>query len=55
MDPDLTLAEIQTLTAAHQRGEWIDVDRLVELIDALDNWLIRGGFPPEQWRRHVSP
>jgi hypothetical protein len=26
-----------------------DADRMVELIDALDGWLCRGGFLPVGW------
>ena len=25
-------------------------DRLAELVEGLDNWLSRGGFPPLEWK-----
>ena len=28
-----------------------DLRRLVEAFDALDGWLSRGGFLPEEWER----
>jgi hypothetical protein len=56
MDPNATLFEIRQLTAA------IDVasdpvaaasqgERLAELVDALDEWLSKHGFLPDDWQR----
>ena len=53
MDPNATLAEIRDIVATSiQSGnsEWASA-RLVELVDALDSWLSRGGFAPECWTR----
>ncbi len=58
MDPDANLAEqhrlIDSLRREANEGQpfdEIDVDRLLELVEALDEWLVRGGFLPKAWRR----
>ncbi len=65
MDPDANLLEtrelVQSLIAqlddTDDDGEPIDaidtddVDRLCELVQALDVWLCHGGFLPKDWRR----
>lgn len=28
-----------------------DANRLAELVEALDNWLVCGGFRPRAWRQ----
>ena len=28
-----------------------DANRLAELVQALDTWLVRGGFLPKEWKR----
>jgi len=45
MDPDATLA------AAREAYACTDYERAAELFDALDQWISRGGFLPEKWRR----
>lgn len=53
MDPNVTLAEIRReladLDAA--RDEFPDGNLLVELFEALDAWLRKGGFLPDDWDR----
>lgn len=54
MDPDVNLAE--QLKIAHRilnREPWsqMDGERLAELVEALDGWIRRGGFPPKAWAR----
>jgi hypothetical protein len=52
MDPNATLAEIRRLNEDHANyGELNDTDteRLVELVEGLDNWLSSNGFLPEAW------
>ncbi len=61
VDPDKLLTEIRILVARIYR-HWeaqeilpsgqLDVTacRLAELIDMLDEWICRGGFPPGDWR-----
>ena len=52
MDPDATLKEIRELLeiwkveAFHAE----EVERLAELVEALDEWLSKGGFLPKAWR-----
>ncbi len=47
MDPNANLAEIlQIIRAA---GLEADHNRLAELIEALDEWIVNGGFLPERW------
>ena len=54
MDPNQTLTEIRAL-AAHvaMTEEWDrdDAKELATLVQALDEWLSRGGFLPEAWER----
>jgi len=52
MDVNATLAEIRKLANGDPEG-WItshDADRLAELILALDEWLKKGGFLPNDWQ-----
>lgn len=53
MDPDATLTELRELYNDLQDGRLLapDGERAVELFDALDNWLMDGGFLPRAWRR----
>lgn len=58
MDPDTTLAQIRELIADQQTHNELndtDTDRLVELIDSLDEWLTKGGFLPTEWNALRSP
>lgn len=57
MDPDTTLAEIRDAIDAYDaaRGEG-NVKRMADAaeqlrdsIDALDAWMYRGGYLPEDW------
>lgn len=56
MDPDATLRQLRAAmtecrTALHDDGDRLpDATRgLVELVDALDEWLSYGGFLPQEW------
>lgn len=60
MDPDEALKELRSRVffarANRESGlEFPDVDpaenldRIVELFEALDTWITRGGFLPAQW------
>ncbi len=54
MDPQATLKEIRELCTEWHDPEYAgdpvsDMARLVELTEALDEWLVKGGFPPPQW------
>lgn len=62
MDPTANLKEQRELAARlldgigchdySNLGDYeADVDRLCELVQALDGWIRRGGFLPEQWRK----
>jgi hypothetical protein len=58
MDPDANLREQRELTARIIRAldfseplRAVDVNRLAELVTALDEWLTRGGFLPVAWRQ----
>jgi len=52
MDPDAALAELRRLLRRGAEGDAVaDVlPRIVELIEALDGWITRGGFLPAVWR-----
>lgn len=55
MDPDANLREQRVM--AHRlvngRGKPGDAERLAQLVEALDNWLCRGGFLPATWQRQT--
>ena len=62
MDPDTNLLEQRSIArrikhlidseAVYSQEDMIeDLDRLAELIDALDGWLSKGGYLPERWKR----
>jgi len=58
MDPDANRAEQIRLAydVIRRRDKDIpldedDVDRLAELVIALDEWILRGGFLPSAWHR----
>lgn len=56
MDPNACLDEIRRITAKAdcygENGTLSDDDttRLVELTQALDQWLVSGGFLPDAWK-----
>lgn len=55
MDPNANLKEQRRLCAKMIGDEYeVDSDdamRLVELVQALDEWIYKGGFLPDDWRR----
>lgn len=62
MDPKANLEE-QRRIIAKLKKEWRsgmgyndpeDVSRLIELSEALDQWLTRGGFLPVAWQRPID-
>ncbi len=52
MDPTATLARIREALANHAENGLSDDEtmELVECVEALDDWLSRGGFLPTQWQ-----
>ncbi len=62
MDPEANLKEQRELTAyllASDADDDIIAEkgrRLAELVDALDGWIVQGGFLPRRWRdSHTKP
>lgn len=58
MDPNANLQEQREIVARLLAGSFTsaaalqsDAYRLAELCEALDEWLTRGGFLPNAWRR----
>jgi len=56
MDPNANLAEQRRIVARmlDEESEHIDTGdavRLAELAQALDEWISKGGFLPDAWRR----
>lgn len=53
MDPNETLKQIRSLIESladtDVGGFYPDVADLIDLIDALDGWLLKGGFLPIEW------
>lgn len=57
MDPDATLAEIRQLNEAAKQAPLNveQTDQLSVLIEALDEWLTKGGFLPTEWNALRTP
>lgn len=58
MDPNANLRQQREIVRIHNTLEGSDIqlsprimDRLVELVEALDEWLTKGGFMPDAWKR----
>lgn len=51
MDPDQALQELRELYNEWQDNDLdsADYDRFVQAFDALDNWIVSGGFLPKEW------
>ena len=53
MDPNATLTELREAARGYWTAPPTDTEeaglRVVELFEALDEWLTRGGFLPEAW------
>lgn len=57
MDPNVTLKQLRELVGKYQdstslQKNWdagATLSEIVKLFDALDEWLTRGGFPPNNW------
>ncbi|AOT24733.1 hypothetical protein PBI_STASIA_77 [Mycobacterium phage Stasia] len=54
MAPDATLEELRLLMSDYRRHGLAmgteAIDRMVELMEALDEWMSKGGFLPADWR-----
>jgi hypothetical protein len=50
MDPNANLAEQRRIALSILEGDDGDAERLAELVQALDEWLTKGGFLPDAWR-----
>lgn len=60
MDPDANLGELLALARGlvdldpSDATEYVgEVNRLSELVLALDEWIVKGGFLPARWGRDV--
>lgn len=58
MDPNETLSELREVVELHHKDELIEeghtldyvpLDYVLERIEALDEWLIKGGALPDSW------
>lgn len=52
MDPNATLREIRELIKVWTPRSGLDPEdchQLVQLIEALDGWISKGGFLPDAW------
>ncbi len=63
MDPDANLKEMRELYQKMRKYENLlvarsviqdDSMRLIELLEAMDEWLSKGGFLPEDWKESWS-
>lgn len=59
MDPNQTYEDLcramRAMNVAFTSCEPVDtgdIDDAIELFDALDNWLRKGGFLPNAWTKH---
>jgi hypothetical protein len=55
MDPNETLREIRELVRPGAEAQDPDGARLSELVQALDEWLSKGGFAPAEWGDSIAP
>lgn len=54
MDVNAALAELRALVKANADAEYVsdhDTARMIELVDAIDGWMSKGGFLPAAWER----
>lgn len=59
MDPDVALQQIREVLAEYHQAAVDDdpnaanvaMSALAEIVEGLDEWLTKGGFPPSQWQR----
>jgi hypothetical protein len=49
MDPNDCLKDMLALAKRYRECDDPQVARLCELVEAIDGWMSRGGFPPERW------
>ena len=51
MDPDACISEAIEIATSVVSGKYEEeqVQRLGELILAIDGWMSKGGFPPKRW------
>jgi len=50
MDPNAALKEIREILVYSSTTDMSDLQRAAEVFEALDNWLCRGGFLPDDWK-----
>jgi hypothetical protein len=52
MDPNANLAELRRIVERHANSEASEGDysRALDLVEALDDWIARGGFLPSDWQ-----
>jgi hypothetical protein len=56
MDPDEALKQLREAmaerdTGKRKRARKYSQDEIVDLFQALDQWLMQGGFLPQDWNR----
>lgn len=56
MDPDETLRQLRSAITEYRQaadpGQKLHAaDRVIDHAEALDQWLINGGFPPAAWNQ----
>lgn len=57
MDPNATLEQLRALMdECNDEQDWdsCSQDTVKELFEALDEWICRGGFLPQDWARKPS-
>jgi hypothetical protein len=61
MDPNATLDRIRELVASINKNDGLDEDdfqsmasELAEYVEALDEWISKGGFLPTAWQRSIN-
>lgn len=56
MDPETNLKDQRRLAERILNGDGDESDayRLAELVEALDEWIAKGGFLPARWKRRAG-
>jgi hypothetical protein len=55
MDPNAALQELQSWALATIKDQDVDHERAAEVFSALNDWLVSGGFLPNDWSPKTVP
>lgn len=50
VDPNFALMMIREIIKDYEAGNSADVHTIIECFNALDQWMSKGGFLPNEWK-----